>query len=169
MVDRVLVVVDVVNLFGVVKANFDGRKIDYEKYLLKVEKEEGDIYRAFAYGAYVSDEANGFINCLHNVGFEPKYIKAIYYNDKPDVKRTNRTMDIVVDILTFLDRIDTVVIGTLDNDLIPFIYYIKNKGVKVVLYSCNVRRDLREACDEFWHIDEEVLEAIRSEVSVTST
>lgn len=166
MVEKVLVVVDVINLFGSVKATFDGRKIDYEKYLLKIEKEEGDIYRAFAYGAFVSDEANGFINCLHNVGFEPKYIKAIYYNDKPDVKRTNRTMDMVVDILTFMDRIDTVVIGTLDNDLIPFIYYLKSKGVKVILYSCNVRRELREACDNFWFIDEDVLETKEVEKEV---
>ncbi len=160
---KIGVFVDLISLFGSIKASYDGRKIDYKKYLEIIEN-EGEIYRAYAYGAFVNDEANGFINCLQSIGFETKYVKAIYFDDKPDIKKTDRTMDMIVDVLRIIDRIDTVVIGTLNVKMIPFILYLKERGIKTILFSCNVKKELRNSFDLYYHINESILEPYFEEV-----
>lgn len=159
MSERIGIFVDVINLFGAVKSVHNNRKIDYGKYYDRVE-DEGDVIRAFAYGAFVADETNGFIECLHRVRFEPRYVKAEIYNDQPDVRRTDRTMDMISDIAQIMDRLDTVVLGTLNINMIPVIHLLKAKGIKVILYSCNVKRELKESVNEYWFINESVLEEL---------
>lgn len=157
MAERMFVFVDVINLFGAVKSVHNGRKIDYEKYYDRIE-DEGDVIGAFAYGAYVADETNGFIECLQRARFRPNYVKAEIFNDQPDVRRTDRTKDMICDIAQIMDRADTIVLGTLNINMIPVIDLLKARGIKVILYSCNVKRELKEAADEYWFINETVLE-----------
>ncbi len=155
--ERVGVFVDLISLFGSVKVAYNGRKINYEEYLKKIET-LGSIYRANAYGAYIGEESASFITCLENMGYEPKYVKARIFEDKPNIKHTDRTMDIVVDILRIVDRVDTVVIGSLNLQLIPFINYLREKGIKVIIFACNVKRELRMAANDYWLINDSVLE-----------
>lgn len=157
MSNKIGVFVDLISLFGSVKVAYNGRKINYEEYLEKI-KEHGTIYRANAYGAFIGEESASFITCLENIGYEPKYVKATIYEDKPNIKRTDRTMDIVVDIMKIMERIDTVVIGSLNLQLIPFINFLRERGIKVILFACNVKRELKIAANEYWLIDDSVLE-----------
>lgn len=158
--EKIGVFVDLISLFSATKSFHNGKKIDYARFLDSIKK-YGIIYRANAYGAYKNDEANGFIACLTNIGFDVNYVKATYVDEQLNVKKTDRSMDMVIDILRLIDRLDIVIISSLNTNLIPFIKYLKEKGVKVIIYACNVKKELRESANEYWIINEDVLEVSR--------
>jgi hypothetical protein len=66
------VFVDVISIHGNLR-RFYGGKLDYRKYLDRIEN-EGKVNRAFAYGSQVAYEANKFIKFLWSVGFETRYL-----------------------------------------------------------------------------------------------
>lgn len=155
--NKIGVFVDLVSQFSRVADYFPGEKIDYDEYLRRVE-DLGPITKAIAYGASVGDEANSFIKCLEDKGFDVKYVNARVFNGKSIIKYTDRSTDIIVDIIKMMDRIDTVVIGSSNINITPFLIYLKEKGITVIIFACNVPKDMRNACDEYWDITEHYLE-----------
>ncbi len=155
--NKIGVFVDLISQFTRVSNFFPGEKIDYDEYLRRVE-EVGPIVKSNAYGAAVGDEANAFIKCLEDKGFDVKYVNARVFNGKPIIKYTDRTVDIIVDIIKMIDRIDMVVIGSSNINITPFLHYLKEKGIIVVLFACNIPKEMKVACDEYWDITEHELE-----------
>jgi uncharacterized LabA/DUF88 family protein len=74
VINKIGVFADVSNLYYCIGAKFDG-KLDYSKYLDFILKRvtDGSIYRAYAYGAQVSIEADKFVNRLKEYGYIPRY------------------------------------------------------------------------------------------------
>jgi uncharacterized LabA/DUF88 family protein len=159
---RVALFVDLISQFHNVNTVYSRQKIDYRLYLDRL-KEEGNVTRAIAYGAAIGNEANPFIHCLRENGYEVKYVVARKFNGRPIIKYTDRTMDIVIDIIRMLDRLDVVVIGSCNVNLAPLINYLKEKGIIVLVYACNIPKELRLICDEFWEISEDVFEIKNNE------
>lgn len=153
------VFVDIVDQYKKVLKAYKGGKVDYGKYLKKVLAiGDGDIYRAFAYGVQIDNEASGFIVCLKSYGFEPKYKRAILIDDRPNIQETSWNLGITIDIARLVQRLDVVVLGSSDPQLIPAIEYLQEQGIKVIIFSCNIPQELREASNAYYEINEEVLE-----------
>jgi uncharacterized LabA/DUF88 family protein len=148
-------------LFYVVQSEFKrvvpNSRIDYKAYLEQAIGEDR-LYRAFAYGAQIENEAAGFIECLQRTGFETRYVPAKQVNGKNHVLDTDRNMDLALDVIRILDRLDTVVIGSNDPNLIPLVKYLKERGLKVVIFAARIPRELARAANEVREITEMVLE-----------
>lgn len=89
----------------------------------------------------------------------------------PSVQQTDRTMDMVIDILRSIDRLEIVVIGSSNPRIIPIVNYLKEKGIRVIIFSCNIPRHLRNAADVWWEISDRFLEeekAVEEEVEESS-
>ena len=188
MSEKVLVSVDCSNLFHMARKHF-GRKIDYSKYLdIALDNYAMSCYRAFAYGAQVDGEADGFISCLRSFGFEPKYkrpkeftrfldsnieralkdanidvdlITSIASTAKREIRKADWDIGIAIDVVRHISRVDTVVLGTSDDDFVPLVEYIKEQGCYCIVYACNIPKTLRNVANQCIEIDDRVLEEKR--------
>lgn len=160
MNNKIAVFVDVGNLYYCTGKKFEARKLDYRKYL-EYCKTFGEIYQAYAYGSQVKEEAKNFILCLKQIGFLTKFKE----NEREERRRVNWGSGITIDIVNVVERVDMVIIGSSDPDLLPAIEHIKSKGVKVVIIAAGVHRDLKKACNSFVEVSEDMLEEVRTEVT----
>jgi uncharacterized LabA/DUF88 family protein len=184
------VFVDVSMLHNNIRYFYSG-KLDYKLYLARIRKEKGNIYRAFAYGSQVEDEAKKFISFLRIIGFEPQYVLAdvpkvsvnnairvvlqtfnINRNDpiiaqlremplrepEPSIFATDRTIDMIADIFRVINRLDVAVIGSSNTAIIPIIHVLQERGVEVLVFSCNIPASMKEASNSWWEINEDLLE-----------
>jgi uncharacterized LabA/DUF88 family protein len=64
---------------------------------------------------------------------------------------------IAVDTINILDRVDTVVFASSDNDLLPLMDDLRRRGVEVVVIGTSVSRDIRLTVNEVIELDETLL------------
>lgn len=165
---------DVSNLYYCIGKKFSGRKLAYDKYL-KQAVGTHELYRAFAYGAQLNDEAVNFITCLRHFGYDTKYKKPKQYvapsvapncpkcgeilpAEKREIRKADWDVGIAMDVVRLIDRLDIVVIGSADGDLSPLVEWIKEKGRRCVVLACGISRDLKNVADHWTEIDEPLLE-----------
>jgi uncharacterized LabA/DUF88 family protein len=154
MMSNVGIFVDVGNLYYCLGKKFPGRKLDYGMYLdaSKIAG-DGEIYTAKAYGSQMAEEAVGFITCLTKLGYTPHYISL---DEKK--RRVHFDSQITIDVIKHIEKIDTVVLGSANPDLIPLVEYCKNRGLKVVVMAAGINKDLRKAATKAIEIEQELLE-----------
>jgi len=161
MAKRLGIFVDVSNLYYCVGKKFPTRKLDYRKYLSFV-KGLGDVSIAVAYGAQISGQANGFIYCLKSIGFQTKFKSPKSYKNPEDDFILKRKADwdvgITMDIVNMIDRIDMIILGTGDGDMLPVVEWAMAKGVEVVVIACGISKDLRDHATKTIEIPESFLE-----------
>ncbi len=156
---RLGVFCDVSNLYYCISNRFDGRKLDYNKYLEFI-KDFGDVQQAIAYGSQMRNEAHPFIKALKSAGFVTKFKRpkeigkgGINYKRKSDWD-----VGISVDIISMLDRLDIVILGSADSDMAPVIDYVINHGVKVIVLACGIASELHDTGAEVIEVTESMLE-----------
>lgn len=157
---RIGVFVNVTNQFYAVLAGFPNHtnpRIDYQKYL-NIAVGDGILYRAFAYGVTVQDEALPFIATLRRIGFEVKYRQARIIKNSPSIRQTDVNVGMVVDVARLTDRIDCAVIGSNDPDLVPLIMFLRERGVKSVIFGCKIPPELHDIADFVIEVTEDMLE-----------
>lgn len=156
------VFVDIGNLYHCTNKKFGGRKLDYKKYLDSVVGENDIIYRAIAYGIQVKDEASKFISCLRHYGYETKYRKPKVYKseEKEVLRRVPWGVGIAMDVVRIVsnNKLDVVVLGSSEPELVDLVDWVKERGVKCIVASCGIPRELREAADLYVEIAEVLLE-----------
>ncbi|HUP77617.1 MAG TPA: NYN domain-containing protein [Pirellula sp.] len=200
MINRVGLFVDISNIYYCVFERF-GSKVNYARYM-DVAKGDGEIYRAYAYGAQLRDEATKFLACLRTFGYEPRYkrpkeftsndsrvdmqaidnlirlvrvnnlvepvavlraeeaarqAKSIVWNRR-DFRKADWDVGLTIDVVRYIDRLDTVVIGSADSDLAPLVSWVRERGCRCVVYGCNISRELQEAANIAIEIDQSVIE-----------
>lgn len=163
---RVQVFLDISNLFYCTGKKFNGRKIDYAKYLEYVTG-FGTIEKSVAYGAQLGKEAKSFINSLKMLGFETKYKEPrVFRNKAAGTTKIRRKADwdvgITLDVVNSVEakRVDLVILGTADGDLAPLITWCKSRGVDVLVLACGISRELKAVATRYVEIPESFLEAI---------
>jgi len=167
MSKRIGVFVDISNIYYCIGKKFDQRKLDYRRYL-EFLKDMGDIQHAIAYGAQINNEARGFIHCLRQVGFEPKYKTPKDYHNKDNFKRkADWDVGIAMDIVRLIDRLDLIILGTADGDLTPVVEWAKEKGVEVVVFACGISRELKNVATKYIEIPESMLESPKDDKQPT--
>ena len=123
--ERVGVFVNISNQYFVAQQAFAG-KVDYEKYLSRAV--EGRLLvRAFAYGVQMKNEARDFIHNLKRMGYEPKYRLPRIIDSRMNMRQTDRTLSLAMDVVRCLPKLDTVVLGSNNPDLVDVIQYIKEQ------------------------------------------
>src|SRR5436190_2371492 len=161
------VFVDVSNLYYCIGKKYR-RKLNYEKYLKQAINGQ-ELYRAFAYGAQLNDKAVDFITCLRHYGYDPKYKKPKQYfttntlqtcpncnvkltTDKKENRKADWDVGIAMDVVRIIDRLDTVVIGSADGDLVSLVEWVKEKGRLCTVLACGISRDLKDVVDHWEEI-----------------
>lgn len=155
--------VDISNLYYCVGKRFEGRKLDYRALYERAEQ-FGELQRAFAYGIQQNDEAVKFITCLKKLGYDTKYKKP---NQGDKVRRADWDVGIAMDVVRMVPRVDTIILGTADPDMMELIRWVKDQGVRVVVIACGIPRELKEEVSQFVEIDLDFLEAEREKVLAT--
>jgi uncharacterized LabA/DUF88 family protein len=156
MQQSVGVFVDVANIYNNVGKRFVGKKLNYQRYLEQA-RSYGNIYRAIAYGLEQGKEATNFKIALRHLGFETKY-KPLPSSQPEDLKKCSWNVGIAMDIVRIIEKLDTVVIGSNDAALADLVHYIKERGRRCIILGCNIQKELREACNQYVEIREELME-----------
>ncbi len=144
---------DISNLYYSIKERFNDRKLDYHKFKT-ISTGEDILYKACAYGLQRKDEATRFIAYLKHFGFETKYKVTkgrVSWN-------VGMSMDIVRIVLS--NKLDTIVFGTSDTELIPVIELCKDYGILTHVFACGIPEELKAIADKCTEIDETMLNEI---------
>lgn len=129
---RLGIFVNVTNQFGTLTNNFrKGHRVNYEGYLAHFS-EGFDRIIAIAYGTQVAEEANAFILALRHMGYTPKFAQATLVG-RQDIVHPSRNVEMTLDILQVYERLDVIVVGSNDPELIPLINFLKMRGIKVIV------------------------------------
>lgn len=160
------VFVDIGNLFYCIGKRFPRRKLNYPEYLRQVTGENA-VYRAIAYGIQLNDNSIKFQTALKKSGFEVKYKEPRYTINKEtnarEIKRTSWNVGLTTDIVRIVDKLDTVIIGSSDYDLVPLVEWIKEKGRVCVVCACGIPKELRAVANQSIEITEDMLRDVEPE------
>lgn len=130
---RVGIFLNVTNQFGALSQKKKGHKVNYDRYLTSFVFEGEKLMMAYAYGDQVADEAESFIHALRRMGYLTKFVNSS--KDGQEIVHPNRNVEISVDVMSSCDRLDIVVLGSNDPELVPLINFLQGKGIKVIVAS----------------------------------
>lgn len=157
--------VDINNLYYCVARKFNGRKLDYKSYLENANA-LGSVSRAFAYGFQLDKEAVHFITCLRKIGYDTRYkAPRIIGEDERKFKKMDWNVGICMDVVRMITRVDAIIIGSSDPELVPLVQWIKDQGVQAVIFSSIISKELKDHADKYHEISESILEAAVVETS----
>lgn len=152
---KVAVFADVSNLFYGIRKKFPNRKLNYKLYLTKL-CQDFQLFRAFAYGSTISGDEFPFIYNLKYCGFETRFRKAKIFDGK--IERVNWNLVMALEVARVIDKVDIIILGSSDPEIVPLIQWIKEKGIQVYIYTANAGKKMRRVCDKFLSIEEDLLE-----------
>ena len=147
---------DVSNLYYCVSHRFEGRKLDYRKYLAFIQ-DLGDIQYAYAYGSQMKGQAHAFVAALKGAGFIPKFKSPKEIQGKVYKRKADWDVGIAIDMIKGMTDLDTMILGSADSDMAPAVEYVREQNVKVIVFACGVSRELHDLCDVL-EIPESLLE-----------
>lgn len=152
---------DVSNLYYCIGMKYPNRKLDYVAYRKYVE-DLGIVKHCIAYGAQLDNEAAGFIHCLKEAGYSPKYkCPKTYKTDDKIRRKADWDVGIAIDIVQLVldGQLDMVLLGSADGDLCPLVEWVQSfHKITVVVLACGISRDLRLLADKAIEIPESLLE-----------
>lgn len=155
---RVGIYVNVSNQFSALSSKRKGHRVNYAKYL-EFASSFGDTNIAvIAYGTQVGTEAGNFIQVLKRLGYSTKFSFSAKIGQ--NIIHPNRNIEITIDIMSILDKLDVIILGSNDRELIPLIQYVRSRGVTVVLATPIVLHD--EATKSIDIIDHDIVQYIQS-------
>lgn len=153
MAKRLGVFLDVNNLYYCLNKQYNRRKLDYEKYL-EFLQDLGELQTAIAYGTQVNNQARGFIHCLRQTGYQTKFKTIRNTNDR----QPSWDVGITIDVVNMADRLDLVVIGSANRDLLPVVAWCMDRGLDVIVVACGIAKELKQRATSFIEIPASLLE-----------
>jgi uncharacterized LabA/DUF88 family protein len=151
--------VDVSNLYYTLQKKYS-RKLDFRK-LRKYVDDLGEVKYAIAYGSQMGNQAEVFLRYLHAAGYETKFKEPKTYHNEGDAhirRKADWDVGITMDIVTRIEKIDMLVIGSSDGDMVPVVEWAMNQGVYVLVMGAKISGDLRKASTAATEIPESLLE-----------
>jgi len=144
-----LVLLDTGNLHYGVNRKFAGRCIDYAKLY---NQWAGEDTISIAYGTIANDRAYGFRDALRHYGFIVKF-KGL----NTETKRYNPIVDIVLEAVNHVDRVNTIILGSSNKAFLPLIQWLRARSIEVGIWASYISYEMKEASNFWREIDEEVL------------
>lgn len=166
MQQAVGIFVDVSNIYSSIGRRYANRRLNYEKYLEQCQS-YGPIYRALAYGLELSGEAVPFKVALRSIGFETRYKKLVSTSTE-DLKKSSWNVGMAMDIIRLIDKLDVVIIGSNDAALSELVQFIVERGRRCVVFACSIQRELKELCNQYIEIKDDLMEVKISETTETT-
>lgn len=157
MANRVGVFVDTGSIFHFVTKKFTNERLDYGKYL-EVCDSYGEIQRSIAFVSQVNNRARQFTEYLKALGYDVRRTQCHVRADN-SVVRAILDVDVTLEVVRCVDKLDTVILGSASYHITPLIKWIKEKGVRCVIFACEIPRNIRDEADICIEIDESFLEA----------
>ncbi len=131
---RVGVFVNVSNQFASLNAKNKGFRVNYAEYLRYInDQTNSEITLSIAYVSQVNNESESFIEVLSQLGYVIKFSKA--KREQGTIIHPNRNVEMAMDIIEATEKLDTIVLGTNDLDLIPLIWQLRTRGIKVFVIT----------------------------------
>ena len=154
--EMIALFVDSQNLYYSARMGY-AAKVNYEK-LLRLITGTRHLVKAYAYIVQPPEgDVKPFATSLERIGYLVK-TKDVRTRANGSAK-ANWDMNIALDILGILDRVDTIVLASGDGDFVPLIDFIKgkNKRVEIFAFPDNTAYDLKEKADRFEPLGENVI------------
>lgn len=161
--DRMALFIDGANLYSAAKSlGFD---IDYKR-LLNLFASKGRLVRAFYYTALLEDQEYSpirpLVDWLDYNGYSLVTKPAKEYTDAQGRRKVKGNMDIelAIDMLEMIDRLDHVVLFSGDGDFRSLIEAVQRKGVRASVVSTirssppMIADELRRQADQFIELDQ---------------
>lgn len=153
---RLAVLVDVQNMFYSAKALYQ-KKLDFEGLMGKVVAGR-QLIRAICYIVQSPEvDQTGFINLLHQIGYE---VKSKDLKKRPDgTAKGDWDMGIAIDAIALSSRVDTVALVSGDGDFSDLVRHLKAGGVRCEVYGFpgSTSEELRYTATEFIPLGSDVL------------
>lgn len=155
-INNVLLVVDTKNLFNSLHKTYGNGKLDYQKYY-EIAGDKDHIYSGIAYGQQSENSSVNFITFLNRLGFICKFKQIIKTANKTYYCDSN--VQLTIDVCTQLaeGKIDHVVIGSSDAELVDLVNYIRSRGYPVTIYACRIPKVLRDVASSCIDLDDQLL------------
>lgn len=152
------VFVDIGNLYYCISKKFPGKnKLNYGEYF---DFAVGDCgrYCAKAFGTELANEAVKFKTCLKHFGYEPIY-KSVRVNENPktgtkEYRKTSWNVGIAIEVVKHIRKLDIVVLGSSDAELVPLADWIRDQGVECHVIACGISKELKLAATVYKEIPE---------------
>lgn len=164
--ERVGIFVDVQNMFYAARQH-DGR-LDFEK-LMQAVVGERRLIRAMAYVIQSPDvDQTGFVTMLQQRSYQVKRKDLRQRSDGS--AKGDWDMGMAIDMIEMADKLDVVVLVSGDGDFVALVHLLKEMGPRVEVFSFphNTARDLMEAADLYYPIDETLLMKMDRSAAVLS-
>ncbi|MBM3262818.1 MAG: NYN domain-containing protein [candidate division Zixibacteria bacterium] len=153
--ERVGIFVDVQNMFYA--ARQQSARLDFEK-LMTAAVGERRMIRAMAYVIQSPEvDQTGFVSMLQQRSYQVKRKDLRQRSDGS--AKGDWDMGMAIDMIGMADKLDVVVLVSGDGDFVALVHLLKEMGPRVEVFSFlhNTARDLMEAADHYYAIDESLL------------
>ncbi len=156
---RIGIFVDTCDLYHKVQRNFGrDKKVRFDIFLDHIAG--GDWEAGYIYG--MRSDSQGFYNYLKSLGFSPLKFKpprVLSVGDK-QIKICDWSVTLVMDVIKELPNLDTVILGSSNGLLLPFVNYIRENDVEIIIVASGIPDALRKAANSFVELTEDDLEHV---------
>jgi len=63
-----------------------------------------------------------------------------------------------MDVVRCIEKLNVVILGSSDPDLIPLVEYIQEKGCECIIFSTGINKKLKDVANKWIEITEDLLE-----------
>ena len=160
---NVVLVVDTRNIMVCLGKTFGQGKLDYQKYIQAALSDDEIMFASIAYGCTSNGNEHRFMSSLKHLGLETKFKSPISKTNSETNETTSRWVNwnvgIAVDVIRLAQsgKVDRVIIGSSDPELVELVEYLKTVNIKVEIFACGIPRILKAAALEFKEITEDLL------------
>jgi len=156
--ERIGIFVDIQNVYYGAMDNFKG-KIDFRKLTESIVKGR-KLVVSNAYLVKGDNDNSNFVTFMKQLGYS--IISKDLKKRSDGSAKGNLDIEMVIDIITEKDRLDTVVLVSGDGDFVALVEYLKSQNIQVEVYSfSNIKnitsQELKNVASKFFEIDESYL------------
>lgn len=139
-----------------------GNRLDYSVLRELACRDGADAMRLAAYVNYDAKrgrndheyrrKTEGFHNALRDLEYRVVLKEIKWYQDDVGntIGKANVDMEMAIDVMSFSENLDRVLLVTGDQDFVPVVHFLQSKGCRVeVMAFDNVSHDLRQKADTF--------------------
>lgn len=159
---NIVLVVDTRNIMACLGMTFSNGKLNYQKYIQDAVGED-ILYSGIAYGCTQNGNESRFIASLKHMGLDAKFkapLSKIDATTKETVQRwVNWNVGMTLDVvrLAGTSKVDKVIIGSSDPELVELVEYLKDNNIKVEIFACGIPKVLKNAASNYREIGKEYL------------
>ncbi len=153
---NVLLIVDTKNLFNTLHKSYGNGKIDYQKFV-ELAAGPDHIFSSIAYGQQSENNSVPFMTVLSKLGFVCKFKQLIKTTTK--TLYPNNNVQLTIDVIGQINsgKIDRVVLGSSDPELIDLVKWVRDKGFNCDIVACRIPKVLKDIASSVIEIDESIL------------